>query len=105
MRGRDYTRKIEIWQRGQVEDGFGGFTPEEVKIREVWTAISTKGAGYKFQQFGLNDFKNPVIFRVRGGLVFDENTFVIYKGIKYIIKGTENVDLEGREINIYCDSV
>ena len=104
MRGRGYDCKIEIWGKTEVSDGFGGYIHTEAKIKSVWAAKETKGAGYKFQQFGLNDFKNPVIFRVRGkSTILNEDSFIIYKGSRFEIKGVENVNYDGLEFNIYAD--
>jgi len=104
MRARRYTDIIEIWESVEVPDGFGGFVLNEVKQFEKWAGIVTKGSGYKFQQYGLNDFKNPVIFRIRkGDSIITEDMFVIFNGGKFIIKGIENVNLDNIEINLYCD--
>ena len=104
MRARRYTDIIEIWESVEMPDGFGGFVLDPVKQFEKWTGIVTKGSGYKFQQYGLNDFKNPVIFRIRkGNSIITEDMFVIFNGGKFIIKGIENVNLDNIEINLYCD--
>jgi len=104
MRARRYTDIIEVWESVEVPDGFGGFVSNEVKKFEKWAGIITKGSGYKFQQYGLNDFKNPVIFRIRkGDSIINEDMFVIFNGAKFIIKGIENVNLDNIEINLYCD--
>ena len=104
MRARRYTDIIEIWKSVEMPDGFGGFVLNEEKQFEKWAGIVTKGSGYKFQQYGLNDFKNPVIFRIRkGDSIINEDMFVIFNGGKFIIKGIENVNLDNIEINLYCD--
>jgi len=104
MRARRYTDIIEIWESVEMPDGFGGFVLDPVKQFEKWAGIITKGSGYKFQQYGLNDFKNPVIFRIRkGNSIINEDMFVIFNGGKFIIKGIENVNLDNIEINLYCD--
>ena len=104
MRARRYTDIIEFWESVEVPDGFGGFVLDPVKQFDKWAGITTKGSGYKFQQYGLNDFKNPVIFRIRkGNSIITEDMFVIFNGGKFIIKGIENVNLDNIEINLYCD--
>lgn len=106
MLGREYLNRVEIWEEQSVSDGYGGFVTEDVYIRKVWAKITTKSAGYKFQQFGLNDFKNPVIFSVRAkiNLELTEKHFIKYKSKKYFVKGIENVNLEAIEIVILADS-
>jgi len=104
MRARRYTDIIEIWESVEMPDGFGGFVLDPVKQFDKWAGIITKGSGFKFQQYGLNDFKNPVIFRIRkGDSIINEDMFVIFNGGKFIIKGIENVNLDNIEINLYCD--
>lgn len=104
---RKYTTKIEIWQPTEVPDGSGGYVPGEPTMqKKVWAGIRTNGAGYKFQQFGLNDFKNPVIFSIRAknNINFSEKTFIVYKGQRYEVKGFEDRDLDNIEIVIYADA-
>lgn len=104
VKARQYTDIIEIWKSTQTSDGYGGTTPTDSKQFDKWAKKETSSAGSKFQQFGLNDFKNPVIFRVRkGNTTITEDMFVKYNGSKFIIKGIENVNLDNREINIFCD--
>ena len=105
MIARSYDKRVSIYTEQEVPDGFGGFTTEKVFVRKVWAKVSTKSAGYKFQQFGLNEFKNPVIFSIRAkiNLNIDEKNFIRYKGKDLIIKGIEEVNLEGIEINIMAD--
>ena len=104
MRARAYTDIIEIWETESVSDGFGGFTNVDVKKFDKWAQKRTQGSGNKFQQYGLNDFKNPVIFRIRkGDNEINEKMFVRFNGSQFSIKGIENVNLDNREINLYCD--
>lgn len=106
MISRSYTTKIEIWQPTEVPDGFGGYTTTETMQKKVWAGLKTSGAGFKFQQFGLNDFKNPVIFSIRAknNIDFTEKTFVKYKGQRYEVKGFEDKNLDNIEILLYCDA-
>lgn len=104
MRARSYTTKIEFWKSTQVNDGFGGTVNEDALVTSKWAQKRTQGAGYKFQQFGLNEFKNPVIFRIRkGSITVTEDMFIKFKSNTFIIKGVENLNLDNRFINIYCD--
>lgn len=106
MKARSYTTKISIYNITEVPDGFGGYVNAPSLVRKVWASKETTGAGYKFQQFGLNEIKSPVIFRVRGKKTlvnFNDDTFVEYKGKRYEIKGIEDVDLNSMEYNLYCE--
>lgn len=106
MKARSYTTKISIYNITEVPDGFGGYVQAPALVRKVWASKETTGAGYKFQQFGLNAIKSPVIFRVRGKKTlvnFNDDTFVEYKGKRYEIKGIEDVDLNALEYNIYAE--
>lgn len=106
MKARSYTTKIGIYNITEVPDGFGGYVQAPELVRKVWASKETTGAGYKFQQFGLNQVKSPVIFRVRGKKTlvnFNDDTFVEYKGKRYEIKGIDDVDLNAMEYDLYCE--
>lgn len=106
MLSRQYNRKIEIYRKDTITDEYGGNTETDVLVKSIWAKIQTN-AGNKFVNFGIQDFKNPVIFYVRGyknNVNYTENYFVQYKGVKYFIKGMQNVNLEGMETAIYTDS-
>lgn len=105
MLARAYNRKIEIWVKTPVSDGFGGYLMENIFIKSIYAKLTTS-AGNKFVNFGIVDFKNPVIFSIRGiknGIVFTENHFVKYKGKEFFIKGTEDKSIDGMELNLLCD--
>lgn len=103
MKARAYTDLIEIWHNTETADGFGGYVTAPVKVKDIWAAKRTKGSGFKFQQYGLNDFKNPVIFAVRNHTEITEKHFIKWKGRTFQIKGIEDVNLNGTELNIYAD--
>lgn len=103
---RQYNRKINIYRKESITDEFGGLVSTDVLVKSIWAKITTN-AGTKFVNFGIQDFKNPVIFAVRGrknDVVYDENYHVEYKGVKYFIKGMQNVAIEDMETLIYTDS-
>ena len=105
MKARNYNTLISVWINAEVSDGFGGFVNSETLVKNIWAKIQTKNAGFKFQQYGLNDFKNPVIFSVRqkNNLDITEKHFIKFKGQKYQIKSIELVNLDNVELNIYAD--
>ena len=105
MISRKYTTKIAVWNTVELPDGYGGFTNSEVLVKSIWAEKRTTRAGFKFRDFGLNDFKNPIIFSVRGknNLNISETHFIIYKEKKFHIKAIENVNFDGIELLIYAD--
>lgn len=105
MLARQYNRKINIYRKYFVTDEYGGNIETNVLIKSIWAKITTN-AGNKFVNFGIQDFKNPVIFAVRGRkneITYDENYHIEYKGVKYFIKGMQDNYLEELEYLIYCD--
>lgn len=103
---RSYNRLIQIWRKDFVTDEYGGNIETNVLVKSIWSKITTN-AGNKFVNFGIQDFKNPVIFAVRGrknDIAYDENYHIEYKEVKYFIKGMQNVGIEGMETLIYTDS-
>ena len=106
MISREYNTKIEIYTLENSSDGFGGIVSNaETLLKKVWSKVTTKNAGKRFTDYGLDSFKNPVIFSIRGknNIDVNEKCIVKYKGKKFLIKGIENVNFEDLEINLYCD--
>ena len=103
---RAYNRKINIYRKEFVTDEYGGNVETNVLVKSIWAKITTN-AGNKFVNFGIQDFKNPVIFAVRGRkneITYNENYHIEYKGVKYFIKGMQDNMLEDLEFIIYVDS-
>lgn len=106
MEARQYNRKIEIWRKEFVTDEFGGLISTDILVKSIWAKIATN-TGTKFTDFGIQDFKNPVIFSVRdvkNRIEYNENTYVKYKGSSFYIKGVQHVGLEGMELDLLTDS-
>lgn len=106
MLARQYNRKINIYRKDFVTNEYGGLVETNNLVKSIWAKITTN-AGNKFVNFGIQDFKNPVIFSVRGrknDIFYDENYHVEYKDVKYFIKGMQNVGIEDLETLIYTDS-
>lgn len=107
MLAREYNRLIEIWVKTFVTNEYGSLVESLVFVKKIWAKIGTN-AGNKFVNYGIQDFKNPVVFHVRGrknDIIFDENYFVKYKGHEYFIKGIENEGLEDMETIILADGI
>ncbi|ROI02939.1 head-tail adaptor protein [Chryseobacterium sp. G0240] len=105
MLAREYNRLIEIWHKIHVPDGYGGNLPSDEFVKKVYAKITTN-AGSKFINFGIQDFKNPVVFSVRdkkNDISYSENHFVKYQGKEFFIKGTEHKGHENMELNLLCD--
>ena len=103
---RAYNRKINIYRKEFVTDEYGGNVETNILVKSIWAKITTN-AGNKFVNFGIQDFKNPVIFAVRGRkneITYNENYHIEYKGVKYFIKGMQENMLEDLEFIIYADS-
>lgn len=106
MLARQYNRKINIYRKDSTTDEFGGLVSTDIFIKSIWAKITTN-VGNKFVNYGIQDFKNPVIFAVRGRkneITYDENYHIEYNGVKYFIKGFQDIKLEGMEREILTDS-
>lgn len=109
MIARKYNKRIEILPFITVQNQFAGTV---VGLEEdtfmTWAEIVTNGVGYKVEQFGLQLFENPVMFkcRFRNDLDFNGREMVVkYKGDYYVIKGVKNVDLSTTEVEIYTQKL
>jgi len=104
MISRRYSRKVRFFEEQEVADGYGGYVSQNVFLFESWAEVVTSAAGNRFQQFGISEFVNPVIFKIRkGNRVITENMYINYKSVNYYIRGIENEDLEDRFLTLYCD--
>lgn len=106
MLSRQYDRKIDIWRKESTTNEYGSNIETDVFVKSIWAKIQTN-AGNKFVNFGIQDFKNPVIFSVRGrknDIDYNENYFMKYKDVQYFIKGMQDNLLEAMEYIIYVDS-
>lgn len=107
MHGRDYNRLIEVWLNESTTGEFGEVITIETFVKSVWAKVTTN-AGNKFINFGIQDFKNPVLFSVRGvknGFDYTENHFIKYQGKYFYIKGTQNKGLESMELELLTDEI
>src|SRR5699024_12179048 len=67
MISRRYSRKVRFFEEQEVADGYGGYVSQNVFLFESWAEVVTSAAGNRFQQFGISEFVNPVIFKIRKG--------------------------------------
>lgn len=106
MKARKYDKRIEVWETGQrVADGFGGWKIGSLKIAVSWAQLLTEGLGRKAHSFGLVEFNDPLLFKVRGrnDLHYNgRNLFLVYAGNNYIIKGVRNEGMRGVDTEIFC---
>lgn len=107
MKAREYSKRIEVWEVGQlVDDGFGGTTiGDPIRITATWAKLQTNGLGNKAYNLGLVEFNDPLLFLVRGrnDLPYNgRNLYLMYRGQKYIIKSVRNEDLRDVDTEIFC---
>lgn len=105
MESRRLDTKINVYLNEVIKDEFGGVEAVETLVKSIFANVRSS-SGFKFQSFGIADFKNPIIFTVRGyknQIEFTEKHFIKYKGVNYFVKGIENVDLEGFQLQLMCD--
>ncbi|SMC45765.1 phage head completion protein [Pedobacter africanus] len=107
MKAREYNKRIEVWETTErVSDGFGGYIAGSPQlISRSWAKLVTEGLGRKAYSFGIIEFKDPLLFLVRGrnDLPYNgRNLFLVYKGDKYIIQGIRNENLRDVDTEIFC---
>jgi head-tail adaptor len=101
MRARAFNKRIEIWEKINVPDGFGGNTTSNVLVTTSWAKIDTfKSAnkGSADTDLGLLSTQTGIIItlRKRNDIFYDSVTqFVMYRGNKYIISTSPtNIDFK-----------
>lgn len=87
MRSRALNKKINVWNRTQTSDGFGGFTMQSVFIANSWAKIETaKTTARDLNNIGIeNESINLMItVRYREDLQYTGiNQFITYRGVSY----------------------
>ena len=103
---KKYLDRIEVWLRGTVDDGAGGFDLDDTKLSDSWCNITTVRRD-KLIDYGL-DVSNQAIeirLRYRDDLdYFQESVFFKYKGKDWIINAIDEINLDGRELSILASS-
>ena len=93
MRARGFSKRIEIWQTFEQDDGYGGHTLIDAQITTTWAKVNTfgnKSSKYssKLSDFGISDTQTAITVQVRKRSDFDYNSlnqFIMYNGVKYTI--------------------
>lgn len=105
MIAREYTKRIDVYNVTVASDGFAGKIASEDLEFSSWAKIETNGVGYKAKDLGLQEFNDPVLFRVRFRKDFDytgRTMSLYYKSQRYIILAIRNVDEKSLELDIFC---
>jgi len=105
MLSREYNKRFQFWQTTAVPNDFAGHTMQDAFLFSSWGKISTNGVGYKFTDFGLDQFNNPFLIQLRFRKDFDYNgkdIYMLYKNQKYVIKGSRNVNEAGLLVDLFC---
>lgn len=99
---RKYLDRIEVWQRDQDADDFGGYLVAPTKLGDSWANIKTVPRD-KVVAYGL-DLPSQAIrvkLRKRNDIdYFAEGIYIVYKGKNWYINSLTEVDLDGEELDI-----
>jgi len=105
MKAREYDKRIEVYEITSVQDEFYGNTVTPTLVASSWAKLQTGGLSHKAKDFGLQEFNEPLYFRLRyrKDLIYKPaKMYLMYLGEKYIIQGIEDVDKRKIEIEIFC---
>lgn len=105
MKARKYTSRIKIYETSALDDGMGGHNVTSELIANSWAEVVTEGVGRKFNNMGILDFNDPVIFKVRyrNDLKYNARTlYVMYAGNRYIMQGIKDLNLRNIDVELYC---
>ncbi len=87
MRSRALNKRITIWKKTQIPDGFGGYTQEDELLSVSWAKIETaKTTARDLNNIGIeNESINLMItVRYREDLQYTGiNQFITYRGVSY----------------------
>ncbi len=106
MIARKYNKRIIIQPFSTIQNQFTGtIVTLGQDAFKTWAEIVTDNVGYKVEQFGLQLFENPVLFkcRYRNDHKYSGRKMVVsYKNNYYIIMGIKTIDLATTEVEIYA---
>jgi len=105
MKGRKYTRKIEIFTTTEIDDGYGGSIASDVSLGSFW-AEAKQNSAYRDNSIGMADIKNNWSFNVRANSVLmdnKDNLTILYHGEKRVVNDIRYNDELFREINIVAN--
>lgn len=99
---RKYDRRVQIYVKSEVSDGFGGATLTNSLLAVTWANISTIRTD-KLQDYGLDETRGVIKIHVRhrNDIDFnDENLFFVYRDQPYEIVSVVETDLRRTEFEI-----
>jgi len=102
MIARELTRKVEIFKTENVEDGFGGYTIEDVSIGKFWANVS-QVSSFRDNANGGSYIKDNYSFKIRNNSSIDlykDNLSIVYRGAKYVVNDVQYDDELFRFVNI-----
>ena len=103
MLSRSYDKRIEIWQVSATNDGFGGFINTETFLFKKWAHIQTKNSIRKTENGAIENYYATLFnFRASGFNPNVKDTFLKYKGVRYVINTVENQNL--REVDLIINA-
>ncbi len=102
MRSRAYSKRIQVWQTTDADDGYGGNTVTETLLNTSWASIKTISPS-RLTDYGITETTHALDVRLRQRYDLDyeqEGIFLKYKDESYIISSVLPVDLEMVEVRI-----
>ena len=102
MIARELSRKVEIYKTENVEDGFGGYTIDDVLIGSFWANVK-QASSFRDNANGGSYIKDNYSFKIRNNSTIDidrDNLSIVYRNEKYVVNNLEYDDELFRFINI-----
>ena len=109
MRGREFNKRIEIWQSVMIADGYGGHIPHDTFIGKSWAKLTTinGNSSRSLDSVGMSETSQSlrVVCRKREDLIYNsDDLYVKYAGDKYAIISTPiDVDFNHSVIEFRID--
>ena len=111
MRGRKFTKIIEIWQTIRNPDGYSGNDTSPILLTKTWCSIRTANASSRFRTTdnGITTATNQIIIttRKRRDITFNNvNQFIRYRDEDYVISNQPyETDFDNSFIEIVATKV
>ena len=105
VNARRLQKRVELFQKVAIGDGFGGSTINSVLVNSYWTEFkSSKSSGTNtdLTALGIQDFSMVYTLTIRDNVQFNDPKLydVVYKGFRYEVLSIKRIDLRGTKTEL-----
>jgi len=93
--------RLTLIRRVEKEDGRSGFTETDQRVAGFWGRVRTVTSKERFYSRGLRAEASHFV-RIRFRQDVDEESVLLFRGVRLQVLGTQNVDERDRWLDLDC---